>query len=53
MSMKRTARSIEELFPVMGYAKAGDIKSVKAWIKEGSPLNFPLGRRPVDKVLFK
>ena len=43
--MNRTARSIEELFPIIAYAKAGDLKSVKEWINAGSPLNLPQGKK--------
>jgi ankyrin repeat protein len=43
--MNRTARSIEELFPIIAYARAGDLKNVKTWIDAGSPLNLPLGKK--------
>jgi ankyrin repeat protein len=45
MPMNRSARSIEELFPVIAYARAGDLKSVKAWIDSGGPLNLPTGKK--------
>jgi len=43
--MNRTARSVEELFPIIGYARAGDLKAVKEWIAAGSPLNLPPGKK--------
>jgi ankyrin repeat protein len=43
--MNRTARSVEELFPIVAFARAGDLKSVKAWIDAGSPLNLPAGKK--------
>ena len=43
--MNRTARSIEELFPIIAYARAGDLKNVKTWIDAGSPLNLPPGKK--------
>jgi hypothetical protein len=43
--MNRTARSVEELFPIVAYARAGDLKSVQAWIDGGSPLNLPVGKK--------
>ncbi len=43
--MSRTAKSIEELFPIIAFARAGDLKSVRAWIDAGSPLNLPAGKR--------
>jgi hypothetical protein len=41
----KTARSVEELFPIIGYARAGDLRSVKEWIDAGSPLNLPPGKK--------
>jgi ankyrin repeat protein len=43
--MTKSARSVEELFPIIAYARAGDLKSVKAWIDAGSPLNLPPGKK--------
>ena len=43
--MNRAAKSIEELFPVAAFARAGDLKSVKAWIDSGAPLNRPSGKK--------
>ena len=43
--MNRTAKSVEELFPVIAYARAGDLKSVKTWIDAGEPLNMPIGKK--------
>lgn len=43
--MNRTARSVEELFPIVAFARAGDLKSVKARIDAGSPLNLPTGKK--------
>ena len=43
--MSRNAKSVEELFPLIEYCKAGDLRSVAEWIKQGNPLNPPPGKR--------
>lgn len=43
--MARTARSIEELFPVIAFSRAGDLKRVREWIEAGSPVNLPPGKK--------
>jgi ankyrin repeat protein len=43
--MNRAANSIEELFPVAAFARAGDLKSVKVWIDSGAPLNKPSAKK--------
>ena len=43
--MPRAAKSIEELFPIIGYAKAGNLKAVQEWIDAGNPLNLPTGKK--------
>jgi len=43
--MEKTAKSIEELFPLIEACKVGDLKKVAAWIGEGNPVNPPPARR--------
>jgi hypothetical protein len=45
LQTSRAAKSIEELFPIVAFSRAGDLESVKAWIDSGAPLNRPLGKR--------
>lgn len=43
--MDRVARSIEELFPLIEYCKAGNLRAVSDWIAAGHPLNPPPGKK--------
>lgn len=43
--MEKTAKSIEDLFPLIEACKVGDLKKVAAWIDAGSPVNPPPARR--------
>jgi Ankyrin repeats (3 copies) len=40
-----TAKSIEELFPLIEYCRAGDLRQVAQWIQQGKPLNPPPGKK--------
>jgi len=43
--MEKTAKSIEDLFPLIEACKVGDLRKVAAWIDEGNPVNPPPARR--------
>lgn len=43
--MAKEAKSIEELFPLMEFCKAGNLAAVSKWIAEGKPINLPPGKR--------
>src|SRR5262249_12703024 len=60
-NVSRTARSPEELFPLIEFCRAGKLKEVGEWIAAGKPLDPPLtlkkgGRRrqsPLDVAIEK
>lgn len=39
------AKSIEELFPLIEYCRAGNLRAVSEWIEERKPLDLPEGKR--------
>ena len=39
------ARSVEELFSLIEFCKAGDLKAVSDWIAKGNPLDLPPGKK--------
>lgn len=43
--MAKAARSIEELFPLIEYCRAGKLKDVSEWIAAESPLEPPVTKR--------
>lgn len=43
--MAATARSIEELFPLIEYCQAENLREVSDWIAQGKPLDLPEGKR--------
>jgi hypothetical protein len=43
--MATEAKSIEELFPLIEFCKAGNLAAVSKWIAEGKPINSPSGKK--------
>jgi hypothetical protein len=43
--MATEAKSIEELFPLIEFCKAGNLSAVSKWIAEGNPINPPPGKK--------
>jgi hypothetical protein len=43
--MPPAARSVEELFPLIEFCKAGDLKATSDWIAKGNPLDLPPGKK--------
>jgi len=43
--MATEAKSIEELFPLIEFCKAGNLAAVSKWIAEGKPINPPSGKK--------
>ena len=43
--MATEAKSIEELFPLIEFCKAGNLAAVSKWIEEGKPINPPGGKK--------
>lgn len=43
--MPTEAKSIEELFPLIEFCKAGNLSAVSKWITEGKPINLPSGKK--------
>jgi hypothetical protein len=43
--MPSAAKSIEELFPLIEFCKAGNLSAVAKWIEEGKPLDPPEGKK--------
>ena len=43
--MAKEAKSIEELFPLIEFCKAGNLSAVSKWIEEEKPINPPPGKK--------
>ena len=43
--MPPTAKSVEELFPLIEFCKAGNLPAVSNWIAQGNPLDPPPGKK--------
>jgi ankyrin repeat protein len=43
--MPPAARSVEELFPLIEFCTAGDLKAVSDWIAKGNPLDLPAAKK--------
>jgi hypothetical protein len=43
--MPPTAKSVEELFPLIEFCKAGNLPAVSNWITQGNPLDPPPGKK--------